>query len=56
MRFNEFTDPEPYSLFADDATDFLNQLLLTRSPENAAFVLGIKSQPLDKQRELSDAL
>jgi hypothetical protein len=56
MRYHEFADPKPYTLSADDATDFLKQLEQFWPYKNVAFVLGIKRQPPNKQRELLDAL
>ena len=45
MRFNEFADPRPYTLSADDATDFVERLERIWPHEDVAFVLGIKRQP-----------
>ena len=56
MRFREFTDPKPYTLSADDAADFLKQHKRILPQGDVAFVLGIKRQPSNKQRELFDAL
>jgi hypothetical protein len=56
MRLNEFADPKPYTLSADDATDFLKQLERIWPHKDVAFVLGIKRQPPNKRTKLSDAL
>jgi hypothetical protein len=56
MRFHEFADPKPYTLSADDAADFIKQLERIWPQEDVAFVIGIKRQPSNKQRELLDAL
>jgi hypothetical protein len=45
MRFCEFADPKPYTLSADDATDFVERLERIWPHEDVAFVLGIKRQP-----------
>ena len=56
MRLIEFTDPKPYTLYANDAADFLKQLERVWPHEAVAFVLGIKRQPPVERSKLFDAL
>jgi hypothetical protein len=56
MRLNEFTDPKPYILSADDAADFLKQLERIWPHEAIAFVLGTKGQPPVERSKLFAAL
>lgn len=56
MRFHEFADPKPYTLSADDAANLLKQLERIWPHDDVAFVLGIKRQPPNMQKELFGAL
>jgi len=51
MRLNQFTDPKPYTLSADDAADFLRQLETLWPNDDLAFVLAVKKLAPNKQRK-----
>jgi hypothetical protein len=59
MRLNEFADPKAYTLSADDAEDFLNQILPISSncsaDDLAPSVLRNRRQPPAKPRQLFGA-
>jgi hypothetical protein len=52
MRLDQFTDPKPYTLSADDAADFLRQLETLWPNDDIAFVLAIKKEPQSKAKEV----
>jgi hypothetical protein len=55
MRLDQFTDPKPYRLSADDAADFLRQLETLWPNDDIAFVLVIIKEPPSKAKEVSHA-
>ena len=55
MHLNQFTDPKPYTLSADDAADFLRQLKTLWPNDDIAFVLAIKKEPQSKGQQVLHA-